>query len=86
MRSYNWADDGCGVFDLTAGSFTTATACWGSGRPFIGIEKLAKRFHLFRRLRELGAAGFGVERATSGPHLDLFGRRRVDGWTVLATD
>jgi site-specific DNA-methyltransferase (adenine-specific) len=52
-----YTNTGATVLDPTAGAFSTGMACWNTGRRFIGIEKLAKHFHIgVDRLRQLTAA------------------------------
>ena len=51
-----YTNTGATVLDPTAGAFSTGVACWNTGRRFIGIEKLAKHFHIgVARLRQLTA-------------------------------
>jgi site-specific DNA-methyltransferase (adenine-specific) len=55
IETYTNAD--ATVLDPTAGAFSTGVACWNTGRRFVGIEKLAKHFHIgVDRLRKLTAA------------------------------
>jgi site-specific DNA-methyltransferase (adenine-specific) len=52
-----YTDAGATVLDPTAGAFSTGVACWNTGRRFVGIEKLAKHFHIgVDRLRAVGDA------------------------------
>jgi site-specific DNA-methyltransferase (adenine-specific) len=52
-----YTTSGATVLDPTAGAFSTGVACWNTGRRFVGIEKLAKHFHIgVDRLRQLTAA------------------------------
>jgi DNA modification methylase len=51
-----YTNSGATVLDPTAGAFSTGVACWNTGRRFVGIENLAKHFHIgVDRLRHLTA-------------------------------
>jgi site-specific DNA-methyltransferase (adenine-specific) len=57
-----YTNSGATVLDPTAGAFSTGVACWNTGRRFVGIEKLAKHFHIgVDRLRQLTAASDAVK-------------------------
>lgn len=61
-----YTNSGATVLDPTAGAFSTGVACWNTGRRFVGIEKLAKHFHIgVDRLRQLSAAGDAAKLAAA---------------------